>query len=82
MPGSNPGAAGLVVSELPAVVTPASTDGFIVDQRWCEQKEENLVFVNPDEGMTDSYGRQTAHDSSVVHESNQTAHGNFWKKVA
>lgn len=39
----------------------------------------NLVFVSGDEERHDSYGRQIERESSVVHESNQSAHGNFWR---
>lgn len=39
----------------------------------------NLVFVSADEAKRDPYGRQTERRSSVVHESNQSADGNFWR---
>lgn len=38
----------------------------------------NVVFVSGDESRQDGYGRQTEHDSSVVHKSQQYAHGNYW----
>jgi hypothetical protein len=38
----------------------------------------NLVFVSGDERKDDSCGRQTERETSVVHRSNQPAHGNFW----
>lgn len=38
----------------------------------------NLVFVSADVERNDSCGRQTEIATSVVHESRQTAHGNFW----
>lgn len=38
----------------------------------------NLVFVVPDEGKKDSYGRQIARDSSVVPFKNQAAHGRYY----
>lgn len=41
----------------------------------------NLVLVSADENKEDTYGRQTERFSSVVHESNQPAHGNFWKFI-
>lgn len=41
----------------------------------------NVVWVTSDESKTDSYGRQIDRATSVVHESNQAAHGNFWKPV-
>lgn len=39
----------------------------------------NVVIVsdNPDEG--DSYGRQIKRETSVVHQSRQSAGGNFWR---
>lgn len=40
----------------------------------------NVVYVSDDETATDQYGRQLAsRATSVVHESNQYAHGNYWK---
>jgi hypothetical protein len=38
----------------------------------------NLVYVNPDEGMTDPYGRQLLRETSVTHQSVQSAPGRFW----
>jgi hypothetical protein len=38
----------------------------------------NVVYVTKDESKTDSYGRQIERSTSVVHESNQAAHGMFW----
>ncbi len=39
----------------------------------------NTVLVDPDPSKTDSYGRQINRNfTSVVHESNQSAHGNYW----
>lgn len=42
----------------------------------------NIVYVSDDEKRTDQYGRQTVHYTSVVHESMQSAHGNFWRHAA
>lgn len=40
----------------------------------------NLVYVSEDENARDQYGRQLAERvTSVVHESAQPAHGNYWK---
>lgn len=39
----------------------------------------NLVYVSTDESKNDQYGRQIERSTSVVHESNQYAHGNKWK---
>lgn len=41
----------------------------------------NLVYVSDDESQTDQYGRQIQRSTSVVHESNQGAHGNFWRAL-
>ncbi len=38
----------------------------------------NLVFVDGDKTKTDSYGRQIARQTSVVHQTRQAAHGNYW----
>lgn len=38
----------------------------------------NLVYISKDEERNDSWGRQIERDSSVVHESNQSAHGRYW----
>lgn len=40
----------------------------------------NVVFVTGDESQTDRYGRQIARNTSVVHASNQQAHGMFWRE--
>ena len=39
----------------------------------------NLVFVVGDEDKRDSCGRQIERATSVVHQSNQQAHGRYWK---
>lgn len=39
----------------------------------------NLIYVNPDEGLFDQYGRQVLRKSSVVYQSLQGAHGNYWR---
>jgi hypothetical protein len=41
----------------------------------------NVVFVNPDEDMNDTYGRQIMRETSVVHKTNQPAHGQYWKRI-
>jgi hypothetical protein len=38
----------------------------------------NVVYVTDDEAKTDSYGRQIERSTSVVHQSNQAAHGMYW----
>lgn len=40
----------------------------------------NVMYADPDETKRDSYGRQIARSTSVVHESNQAAHGMFWRE--
>jgi hypothetical protein len=42
----------------------------------------NVVVVNDDENQTDTYGRKIERFSSVVHEANQFAHGNYWKPIS
>jgi hypothetical protein len=41
----------------------------------------NLVYVSSDDSQTDQYGRQIARNTSVVHQSNQSAHGMFWREM-
>lgn len=40
----------------------------------------NVVYVDGDETKTDSYGRQIARSTSVVHQSKQAAHGMYWRE--
>ena len=39
----------------------------------------NLVFVRGEEDRQDCYGRQTEHESSVVHATNNSAGGYCWR---
>lgn len=39
----------------------------------------NLVYVSSDDSQRDSYGRQIARNTSVVHENNQQAAGRYWR---
>lgn len=41
----------------------------------------NVVIISNDENKHDSYGRQIERHISVVHISNQYAHGNYWKEL-
>jgi len=41
----------------------------------------NIVLVHTDEKREDGYGRQMDRITSVVHESSQSAHGNFWREA-
>lgn len=41
----------------------------------------NVVYVTEDESKHDMYGRQIERNTSVVHESNQAAHGMKWRPV-
>ena len=41
----------------------------------------NLVYVSNDEKREDGAGRQTIVETSVVHGSNQTAHGFYWRRA-
>lgn len=45
-----------------------------------ESPSVNLVYVSNDAGEHDQYGRQIKRNTSVVHESNQAAHGMKWRK--
>jgi len=38
----------------------------------------NVVYVNQDETMQDSYGRQIARNTSLCHRSVNPAHGNYF----
>ena len=39
----------------------------------------NLLYVSDDSTQTDPYGNQIIRESSVVHKTFQSAHGNFWE---
>lgn len=39
----------------------------------------NVAYCDPSDGATDQYGVQLVRKSSVVHESQQSAHGMYWK---
>lgn len=41
----------------------------------------NLVLVSQDGTKTDTYGRQIERQTSVVHQSSQSAPGNYWKDL-
>ena len=41
----------------------------------------NVVFVSSDASKQDQYGRQTEHETSVVHQSLQAAHGMYWSNI-
>lgn len=41
----------------------------------------NLVYVSDDGTKTDPYGRQIERSTSVVHKSNQSAHGMYWRNA-
>lgn len=40
----------------------------------------NVVIVSNDEKEHDTYGRQIKRETSVVHQSAQPAHGNYWRE--
>lgn len=42
----------------------------------------NVVVVNDDENQTDTYGRKIERFTSVTHQVNQYAHGNYWKPIS
>lgn len=39
----------------------------------------NVVLVDHDPNQRDSYGAKIKRETSVVHQSNQSARGNYWK---
>ncbi len=41
----------------------------------------NVVHVTEDESADDQYGRQIVRATSVVHKSQQAAHGMYWKEA-
>ena len=58
-----------------------------IDEKWLEGAlamkwsvpSLNVVYVDTDESKTDPYGRQITRSTSVVHHSNQAAHGMYWE---
>ena len=40
----------------------------------------NVVIVSEDESKTDSYGRQIERETSIPHQTNQAAHGYYWRE--
>ena len=42
----------------------------------------NVVYVSDDLAKEDQYGRQIERNTSVVHESNQSAHGMKWRRLS
>ena len=60
----------------------------LVNEVWslashAQEEEElptvNLVYISTDKTKQDAWGRQIERDSSVVHKSNTSAHGNYWR---
>ena len=41
----------------------------------------NVVYISDDYAARDQYGRQVARSTSVVHQSNQAAHGMKWRRI-
>lgn len=41
----------------------------------------NGVLVSDDPAREDSYGRQIERVTSIAHQSNQPAHGNYWRRA-
>lgn len=39
----------------------------------------NVVIVSDDPAKEDSYGRQIERVTSIPHQTNQSAHGNYWR---
>lgn len=63
-----------------ALVTTVFTSGHVGDDG--PRPSINVVFVSDDETKTDQYGRQVERFTSVVHQSNQAAHGMYWREVS
>lgn len=42
----------------------------------------NVVYASSDDSKTDQYGRQIERNTSVVHKSNQFAHGMYWRRLS
>ncbi len=63
-----------------ALVTTIFTSGHPGDDG--PKPSVNLVFVSDDETKTDQYGRQIERNTSVVHKSNQYAHGMYWDDLS
>lgn len=40
----------------------------------------NVVYVSPDPDAQDQYGRQMVRETSIVHRTNQPAHGMYWEE--
>lgn len=57
----------------------------LVTNTWGTSGQEfpgvNTVFVSSDESKTDPYGRQVDRKTSVVHQTNQSAPGMYWKEL-
>jgi len=53
----------------------------LVTAVWGEPEQNpaiNVVVVNLDEGQRDTYGQKIERFTSVVHKTNQSAHGFYW----
>lgn len=62
-----------------AVVTTVYNSGHVGDDT--PLPSVNLVYVSDDETKSDQYGRQIERKTSVVHKTNQYAHGMFWDLI-
>ena len=50
----------------------------LVTATWGE-KSVNVVFVSMDANKSDTFGRQIERNTSCLHQSLQSAHGNYWR---
>lgn len=54
----------------------------LVTANWGQADNEtpsiNVVVVNVEDGQTDNYGQKIQRETSVVHKTNQSAHGRYW----
>ena len=76
----------LTVGETVIYVDPHGEErNALVNSVWSRGHEDkddgcNLVFIHDDENQRDSYGRKIDRATSVVHQNDQVAPGNYWKR--
>jgi hypothetical protein len=58
-----------------ALITNAFSTGNVITP----SNSINVAYVSDDSSRTDQYGRQLERETSVQHQSVQTAHGRFWR---
>lgn len=55
------------------------TNGFGADGKISKSAAINVAYVSDDTSRTDTFGRQLERETSVQHQSIQTAAGRFWR---